>query len=185
MEQRDINSRTRADTFGLRPDLFDALAGNMVKQSDLDSLLPNYGSVYCSKGGNGKNMFIPFDTASEAMRGCSIADTKDGIRLDAVGQWEIMCIAAAWSNALLPSNSELRVELWSPEGVFVKRQVASVISPISSSFPVTVIRSFVVDRPGYVVKAWVNNDGGGQWNFSDVTFMSASYKYNGNPLGGV
>lgn len=35
MEQRDINSRTRADTFGLRPDIYDALAGNMVKKDDL------------------------------------------------------------------------------------------------------------------------------------------------------
>lgn len=35
MEQRDINSRTRADTFGLRPDLYDALTGNMVKKEDL------------------------------------------------------------------------------------------------------------------------------------------------------
>lgn len=38
MEQRDINSRTRADTFGLRPDLYDALAGNMVKQTDITGL---------------------------------------------------------------------------------------------------------------------------------------------------
>lgn len=38
MDQRDINSRTRADTFGLRPDLYDALAGNMVKQTDITGL---------------------------------------------------------------------------------------------------------------------------------------------------
>ena len=38
MEQRDINSRTRADTFGLRPDLYDALSGNMVKKDDLTGL---------------------------------------------------------------------------------------------------------------------------------------------------
>lgn len=35
MDQRDINSRTRADTFGLRPDIYDALSGNMVKKDDL------------------------------------------------------------------------------------------------------------------------------------------------------
>lgn len=51
MEQRDINSRTRADTFGLRPDLYDALSGNMVKKEDLTAIGGSlgYASILISK----------------------------------------------------------------------------------------------------------------------------------------
>lgn len=52
MEQRDINSRTRADTFGLRPDLYDALAGNMVKKDDLTTIGGSLGYARISIAGS-------------------------------------------------------------------------------------------------------------------------------------
>lgn len=187
MEQRDINSRTRADTFGLRPDIYDALAGNMVKKTDLESLLPNYGAATAPKESKSvSNTWFPFTKPIEPMIGCRMFDGDGGgIVLDVVGMWECFTNIYAFNNGVLLGNAQAKLELWSPEGEFVERQTSKAILPGNSGFPMVTQRAFVVDRPGYVIRSYVKKDSSVNFSaFMEESFMSASYKYNG-VFGGV
>ena len=182
MEQRDINSRTRADTFGLRPDLYDALSGNMVKKTDLDSLLPNYGACTAPKASGGvSNTWFPFTQPIGDMKGCHLYEGDGGgIVLDVVGMWECITNIYVVNTGIIPGNATSKIELWSPEGQFVERQISRAIVGGNSGFPMVTQRAFVVDNPGYVIRSYVEKDS--SISFSMVrneSFMSASYKYKG------
>lgn len=152
----------------------------VASKQDLSALLPNYGAVTCSASGSFANAFMPFDTADGEMKGCYLATSKNGITLNAVGMWECKVNARAWSNALVPANSILRLELFDDSDAFVKRREMTVVSAISSGQQVSVFQSFIVPRPGFTVRAYAMSDGGSQWARQEA-FMSAQYVYNGTP----
>jgi len=131
MEQRDINSRTRADTFGLRPDIYDALSGNMVKKTDLESLLPMSG--FCRLAGTGTNVehlankFLPFNVQKGPALGCEI-HAEDGIVLNAIGMWEVKVrvLSAVSTLPAVAGYAVIRLESFDPDGNMVSREVGKV-----------------------------------------------------------
>lgn len=196
MEQRDINSRTRADTFGLRPDIYDALAGNMVKQTDLGSLLPNSGSCFLPQGAaslqTGGQRFLPFTVPNGTQRGCEVS-SEDGLILNAIGMWRVEVATRSIMENVAGNggSSELRLEVFDPDGNFVRRRIyylnAGGIVLISSVEHPHCWLNVVVDRPGYRVRVFQllsNATGMRTWNSSEYTELFAQYVYNGT-LGGV
>mgnify|MGYP000891907710 CR=1 FL=1 len=115
MDQRDINSRTRADTFGLRPDLYDALSGNMVTKDDLSPIdamrgfcslahnvggggdLPTYNYM---RGTGGSFTYITSPSISNGQGAVCEKGTGDrwGIRIKEPGAWMVVVSSACRSN---------------------------------------------------------------------------------------
>lgn len=95
MDHRSINSQTRADTYGMRPDLFAALSGNMVKRDEVDRLLDllNYGSAFCPVSGPNDRAITgsgraPFTELVGYNRNVTIAE-GGGLVLGIPGTWDI------------------------------------------------------------------------------------------------
>lgn len=190
MEQRDINSRTRADTFGLRPDIYDALAGNMVKKTDLESLLPMSGACRIRNSGiSNSNKWLPFTEQIGDMRGCHLSTNTEygGIIFDRIGMWNVTCRVPVSAGVTFLGEVEIRLETWDPDGVMVDRQASS--QPVNvGNFSVYVDASVIVDRPGYAVRVYSVSPGGpGDIRHTDAvgkSRLSAQYVYNG-VFGGV
>lgn len=128
MEQRDINSRTRADTFGLRPDLYDALAGNMVKKDDLGAIggLLGYGRINSTAGlptdpgvpAGGTYLGNTYLSESTWGEGAELSAAGDGMKLIAGGVWVIMSRAEFRPEGTVGSRFNVGFRTVLPDGSY-------------------------------------------------------------------
>lgn len=149
MEQRDVNSQTRADTYGMRPDLFAALSGNMVKKTDLDALLPMSGTVIIdsSLGSSvGSNRWLPLTEQVGEMRGCNLSPdpTSGGIVLNEIGQWDVSFRCQVAATGIVAPENEIRLETWF-DGNMVDRQYSIVTLGMAGNWNLSVDATVIVD----------------------------------------
>lgn len=193
MDQRDINSRTRADTFGLRPDLYDALSGNMVTNDSIDEkieaslndILPDYGECTIPYANNsyGSSRFLPFTKPIGTQKGCSIS-SEDGIILNTVGQWQLECQVAVMVSGSSLATAETRLEVFDSDGKFVSRSIGMIRTPSNggtATNTVAVKHIAIVDRPGYRVRVYAYHIGtailtNSYW-YADEGYTSLSAMY--------
>lgn len=164
------------------------VGGQVASKQDLESLLPDSGA--CVMPGSGKivgSRFLPFNQEIGTSKGCEVS-SEDGIILNKVGRWQVS--AATWTLAdkavFSGAIGEIRLELFDPEGNFIKRRsgrlkIDGVV--LSSAYEnISLTMNCDVDRPGYRVRVYqfqggtdrISSDQG-----SEFSELSAQYVYNG------
>lgn len=182
MDQRDINSRTRADTFGLRPDLYDALSGNMVKKDDLEALIPYSGECFSNSGsqfaGNG---FISFGTESAPMYGCHLTgDDNGGITFDEIGQWRVDVSIVAHNTQAVVYDTEIRIEISDSDDNLIERRAFKQRPAPYGMTRITLFSKFVIAEAGHKVRVYVLGPSSGlNWKSGEYALLSVEYKYPG------
>ena len=127
-----FNTGTRADTFGIRPDLFKELQEVAPKKETIDRLVESeqalkdrmdlldpimdYGQSYMPTGfrftGTGK---MPFRNQRGPARGVVIEN--DGLRLLGEGAWQVSCtVFASWILAISGIGVSVEIRCYSPDG---------------------------------------------------------------------
>lgn len=159
----------------------------VASKQDLSELLPDSGTMQIPSGtgtvltGSG---WLPFTEQVGDMKGCHASDSPDGggIILDKVGQWEVKAITQASSGGITVSaEAELRLEVWNPDGVFLKRgRARNTIGSLGNTSMFTFTK-VIVDRPGYLVRCYGLSTGVGNatWGSGEGSVLSADYVYNG------
>ena len=160
MEQRDVNSQTRADTFGMRPDLYAALSGNMVKRSEVDELSPLVD--FCSVStppGSGDAMIgtgrLPMSHVIGEYKGCTPMNNM--IRLDDRGLWSLTAmVTTSFTQVWDPQDCQVWLRVIKPDGGLhsVYRQQGYFMSTLKVT-TMSLTTTVMVKEPGYFADVYV------------------------------
>lgn len=167
-----FNSMTRADTFGIRPDLFFQLAETTPTRTEVDSMkqraqqteqslngrldllspLQDYGSLYMPANRNFRGTgVLPFVVQLGPMQGCE--QYLNGIRFLDKGLWDIRAqVTFSWIR-FATSEGEVAVQVRNRQGQVFAEQRAKFSS--AEVHTVSVVSSVVVPEPGYYVEVFV------------------------------
>ncbi|SDR75849.1 hypothetical protein [Corynebacterium timonense] len=177
------NSMTRADTFGIRPDLFvqlaetvptrpeiDALAKgaaasekNLNNRLDLLSPLQDYGSLYVPAGKELKGEgTLPFTAQLGPMRGCE--PYRKGIRLLDKGLWDIRAQATLSWIRFATGKGEVALMVYTPSGAVFAEQRAKFTD--SDEHTVSIVSSVVIPEPGYYAEVLITSSAGARGIYS-------------------
>lgn len=170
------------------------VGGQVTSKQDLDSLLPNYGVRHIDAASNaGGSKFLDFTKSNVVPRGCSYP-SGDGITLDTVGLWRVSCTTstmAAMYAATGSGTAQIRLELFDPDGTFVRRRTGVVNAGgaiLSQNTNVVSVSMLVeIDKPGYSIRVYQlqgSAQGVESLKGEENSELAAQYVYNG-AFGGV
>ena len=198
-----FNTGTRADTFGIRPDLFKELQEVAPKKETIDRLVESekdlsgrmdlldpimdFGQSYMPTGlrftGTGK---LPFRNQRGPARGVRIEN--DGIRLLGEGAWQINCdIRASWI-ALASSSIRAEIRCYRPDGsLYTYHQH---LSTYEWEHNLSFGADFVVPGPDYFVTVHISKAASGReffggWAVTRLVAKRWSSQFINPPTGGA
>ena len=198
-----FNTGTRADTFGIRPDLFKELQEVAPKKETIDRLVESekelsgrmdlldpimdFGQSYMPTGlkftGTGK---LPFRNQRGPARGVIIEN--DGIRLLGEGAWQINCdIRASWI-ALSSSSIRAEIRCYRPDGsLYTYHQH---LSTYEWEHNLSFGADFVVPGPDYFVTVHISKAASGReffggWAITRLVAKRWSSQFINPPTGGA
>ena len=198
-----FNTGTRADTFGIRPDLFKELQAVAPKKETIDHLVESekemagrldlldpimdFGQSYMPTGlrftGTGK---LPFRNQRGPARGVIIEN--DGIRLLGQGAWQINCdIRASWIQF---ATNSIRAEIrcYRPDGsLYTYHQH---LSTYEWEHNLSFGADFVVPGPDYFVTVHISKAASGReffggWAITRLVAKRWSSQFINPPTGGA
>ena len=198
-----FNTGTRADTFGIRPDLFKELQAVAPKKETIDHLVESekemagrldlldpimdFGQSYMPTGlrftGTGK---LPFRNQRGPARGVIIEN--DGIRLLGEGAWQINCdIRASWIQF---ATNSIRAEIrcYRPDGsLYTYHQH---LSTYEWEHNLSFGADFVVPGPDYFVTVHISKAASGReffggWAITRLVAKRWSSQFINPPTGGA
>ena len=198
-----FNTGTRADTFGIRPDLFKELQEVAPKKETIDRLVESekdlsgrmdlldpimdFGQSYMPAGlnfkGTGK---LPFRNQRGPARGVVIEN--DGIRLLGEGAWQINCdIRASWIQF---ATNSIRAEIrcYRPDGsLYTYHQH---LSTYEWEHNLSFGADFVVPGPDYFVTVHISKAASGReffggWAITRLVAKRWSSQFINPPTGGA
>ena len=171
-----FNTGTRADTFGIRPDLFKELQEVAPKKETIDRLVESeqelngrmdlldpimdFGQSYMPTGTGLRNSGrLPFRNQRGPARGVTIEN--NGIRLLGAGAWQIACeVRPSWIR-LVSRSITYRINCYTPTGSLYTYQ-SFVDDSSEDTHSVSFGADFVVPDGGYFVAVHVNSIGNGR-----------------------
>ena len=174
-----FNTGTRADTFGIRPDLFKELQEVAPKKETIDRLVESekemagrldlldpimdFGQSYMPTGlsftGTGK---IPFRNQRGPARGVRIEN--DGLRLLGKGAWQISCcVRPSWVTPISGTLVRVEIRCYRPNGTLYTYQEFTTGTIENHSLELSA--DFVVPEPDYFVSAHVTRSASGRQFF--------------------
>ena len=198
-----FNTGTRADTFGIRPDLFKELQEVAPKKETIDRLVESekdlsgrmdlldpimdFGQSYMPTGlrftGTGK---LPFRNQRGPARGVVIEN--DGIRLLGEGAWQINCdIRASWI-ALATNSIRAEIRCYRPDGsLYTYHQH---LSTYEWEHNLSFGADFVVPGPDYFVTVHISKAASGReffggWAVTRLVAKRWSSQFINPPTGGA
>ena len=198
-----FNTGTRADTFGIRPDLFKELQAVAPKKETIDRLVESekdlsgrmdlldpimdFGQSYMPTGlrftGTGK---LPFRNQRGPARGVRIEN--DGIRLLGEGAWQINCdIRASWI-ALATNSIRAEIRCYRPDGsLYTYHQH---LSTYEWEHNLSFGADFVVPGPDYFVTVHISRAASGReffggWAITRLVAKRWSSQFINPPTGGA
>ena len=198
-----FNTGTRADTFGIRPDLFKELQEVAPKKETIDRLVESekdlsgrmdlldpimdFGQSYMPTGlnfgGTGK---LPFRRQRGPARGVRIEN--DGIRLLGAGAWQIMCdIRPEW--VLVTPSLHAEIRCYAPDGSLYTYQKTRTSNTAEHS--IVWGADFIVPEPNYFVSVHVTSVGSpgrrfyGGWAITRLVAKRWSSEFINPPTGGA
>ena len=198
-----FNTGTRADTFGIRPDLFKELQEVAPKKETIDRLVESekdlsgrmdlldpimdFGQSYMPTGlnfkGTGK---LPFRNQRGPARGVRIEN--DGIRLLGEGAWQINCdIRASWI-ALSTNSIRAEIRCYRPDGsLYTYHQH---LSTYEWEHNLSFGADFVVPGPDYFVTVHISKAASGReffggWAITRLVAKRWSSQFINPPTGGA
>ena len=198
-----FNTGTRADTFGIRPDLFKELQEVAPKKETIDRLVESekdlsgrmdlldpimdFGQSYMPAGlkftGTGK---LPFRNQRGPARGVVIEN--DGIRLLGQGAWQINCdIRASWIK-LATNSIRAEIRCYSPDGSLYAYQ--QHLSTYEWNHNLSFGADFVVPGPNYFVAVHISQAAAGReffggWAITRLVAKRWSSEFVNPPTGGA
>ena len=199
-----FNTGTRADTFGIRPDLFKELQEVAPKKETIDRLVESeqdlnsrmdlldpimdFGQSYMPTGmgftGTGK---IPFRNQRGPARGVRIEN--DGIRLLGKGAWQIACcVHPSWILAISGTLVVVEIRCYRPDGSLYTYQEFTTAAEGTHSLGLSA--DFVVPEPNYfvsvhVTKAPSSRQFYGGWAVTRLAAKRWSSQFINPPTGGA
>lgn len=171
-----FNTGTRADTFGIRPDLFKELQAVAPKKETIDRLVESeqelngrmdlldpimdFGQSYMPTGMGFRNAGrLPFRSQRGPARGVAIVD--NGMRLLGEGAWQVTCeVRPSWIR-LVSRSITYRINCYTPTGALHTYQ-EFVDDSSEDTHSVAFGADFVVPDSGYFVAVHVQNVGTGR-----------------------
>ena len=198
-----FNTGTRADTFGIRPDLFKELQEVAPKKETIDRLVESeqdlnsrmdlldpimdFGQSYMPTGlrftGTGR---LPFRNQRGPARGVRIEN--DGIRLLGEGAWQINCdIRPSWI-ALASSSIRAEIRCYRPDGsLYTYHQH---LSTYEWEHNLSFGADFVVPGPDYFVTVHISKAASGReffggWAVTRLVAKRWSSQFINPPTGGA
>ena len=199
-----FNTGTRADTFGIRPDLFKELQEVAPKKETIDRLVESeqalkdrmdlldpimdFGQSYMPTGMNFKGTGkLPFRNQRGPARGVRIEN--DGLRLLGKGAWQISCcVRPSWVTPISGTLVRVEIRCYSPNGTLYTYQEFTTGTIENHSLELSA--DFVVPAPNYFVSAHVTRSASGRQFFGGyaVTRLAAkrwSSEFVNPPTGGA
>ena len=199
-----FNTGTRADTFGIRPDLFKELQEVAPKKETIDRLVESekdlsgrmdlldpimdFGQSYMPTGLNFKGTGrLPFRNQRGPARGVRIEN--DGIRLLGEGAWQITCsFKPSWVLAISGSYVYAELRCYRPDGSLYTYQRHHDSSEWDHS--ITFGADFVVPEPNYFVALHITEAASarqfyGGWAITRLSAKRWSSQFINPPTGGA
>ena len=199
-----FNTGTRADTFGIRPDLFKELQEVAPKKETIDRLVASeqalndrmdlldpimdFGQSYMPTGTGFRNAGrLPFSEQRGPARGVIIED--DGMRFLGAGAWQILCeVRPSWIR-IATHRIIYRVNCYTPQGDLYTYQ-QFIDDTAAESHTVSFGADFVVPEPDYFVAVHVQSVGSGRthlggWASTRLVAKRWSSQFINPPTGGA
>ena len=199
-----FNTGTRADTFGIRPDLFKELQEVAPKKETIDRLVKSeqdlkdrmdlldpimdFGQSYMPTGLNFKGTGrLPFRNQRGPARGVRIEN--DGIRLLGEGAWQITCsFKPSWVLAISGSYVYAELRCYRPDGSLYTYQRHHDSSEWDHS--ITFGADFVTPEPNYFVALHITEAASsrqfyGGWAITRLSAKRWSSQFINPPTGGA
>ena len=199
-----FNTGTRADTFGIRPDLFKELQEVAPKKETIDRLVESekdlsgrmdlldpimdFGQSYMPTGLNFKGTGrLPFRNQRGPARGVRIEN--DGIRLLGEGAWQITCsFKPSWVLAISGSYVYAELRCYRPDGSLYTYQRHHDSSEWDHN--ITFGADFVVPEPNYFVALHITEAASarqfyGGWAITRLSAKRWSSQFINPPTGGA
>lgn len=199
-----FNTGTRADTFGIRPDLFKELQAVAPKKETIDHLVESekemagrldlldpimdFGQSYMPTGMNFKGTGkLPFRRQRGPARGVVIEN--DGIRLLGAGAWQITCsFKPSWVLAISGSYVYAELRCYRPDGSLYTYQRHHDSSEWDHS--ITFGADFVTPEPNYFVSMHITEAAStrqfyGGWAITRLAAKRWSSQFINPPTGGA
>ena len=199
-----FNTGTRADTFGIRPDLFKELQEVVPKKETIDRLVESeqemagrldlldpimdFGQSYMPTGMNFKGTGrLPFRNQRGPARGVVIEN--DGIRLLGEGAWQISCcVHPSWILAISGTIIKVEIRCYKPDGTLYTYQRFTTGSENHHSIEFSA--DFVVPEPNYFVSAHITRSASarqffGGWAITRFAAKRWSSQFINPPTGGA
>ena len=199
-----FNTGTRADTFGIRPDLFKELQEVAPKKETIDRLVESeqdlnsrmdlldpimdFGQSYMPTGLNFKGTGrLPFRNQRGPARGVRIEN--DGIRLLGEGAWQITCsFKPSWVLAISGSYVYAELRCYRPDGSLYTYQRHHDSSEWDHS--ITFGADFVTPEPNYFVALHITEAASsrqfyGGWAITRLAAKRWSSQFINPPTGGA
>ena len=199
-----FNTGTRADTFGIRPDLFKELQEVAPKKETIDRLVESeqelkdrmdlldpimdFGQSYMPTGLNFKGTGrLPFRNQRGPARGVVIEN--DGIRLLGAGAWQITCsFKPSWVLAISGSYVYAELRCYRPDGSLYTYQRHHDSSEWDHS--ITFGADFVTPEPNYFVSMHITDAAStrqfyGGWAVTRLAAKRWSSQFINPPTGGA
>ena len=199
-----FNTGTRADTFGIRPDLFKELQAVAPKKETIDHLVESekemagrldlldpimdFGQSYMPTGMNFKGTGkLPFRRQRGPARGVVIEN--DGIRLLGAGAWQITCsFKPSWLLAISGSYVYAELRCYRPDGSLYTYQRHHDSSEWDHS--ITFGADFVTPEPNYFVSMHITEAAStrqfyGGWAITRLSAKRWSSQFINPPTGGA
>ena len=199
-----FNTGTRADTFGIRPDLFKELQAVAPKKETIDHLVESekemagrldlldpimdFGQSYMPTGLNFKGTGrLPFRNQRGPARGVRIEN--DGIRLLGAGAWQITCsFKPSWVLAISGSYVYAELRCYRPDGSLYTYQRHHDSSEWDHS--ITFGADFVTPEPNYFVALHITEAASsrqfyGGWAITRLAAKRWSSQFINPPTGGA
>ena len=199
-----FNTGTRADTFGIRPDLFKELQAVAPKKETIDHLVESekemagrldlldpimdFGQSYMPTGLNFKGTGrLPFRNQRGPARGVRIEN--NGIRLLGEGAWQITCsFKPSWVLAISGSYVYAELRCYRPDGSLYTYQRHHDSSEWDHS--ITFGADFVTPEPNYFVALHITEAASsrqfyGGWAITRLAAKRWSSQFINPPTGGA
>ena len=199
-----FNTGTRADTFGIRPDLFKELQAVAPKKETIDHLVESekemagrldlldpimdFGQSYMPTGLNFKGTGrLPFRNQRGPARGVRIEN--NGIRLLGEGAWQITCsFKPSWVLAISGSYVYAELRCYRPDGSLYTYQRHHDSSEWDHS--ITFGADFVTPEPNYFVALHITEAASsrqfyGGWAITRLSAKRWSSQFINPPTGGA
>ena len=199
-----FNTGTRADTFGIRPDLFKELQEVAPKKETIDHLVESekemagrldlldpimdFGQSYMPAGLNFKGTGrLPFRNQRGPARGVRIEN--DGIRLLGEGAWQITCsFKPSWVLAISGTYVYAELRCYRPDGSLYTYQRHHDSSEWDHS--ITFGADFVTPEPNYFVALHITEAASarqfyGGWAITRLAAKRWSSQFINPPTGGA